>query len=223
MGSCLPQRTLDHPLALPRTHHDLSSFSFPYPLLPKVKHFFLAIYNVSVVGGAMYFFSLYGSSSAGSFVILRCVGIFVSATLPVLIIMVPKFTVIQYKNITGKNLWAASKNIADIISSNSKSKDSHVEIASVQMKEVLKRQHSSTPKVLPGGEGYEADQPDVAGVGSSKTFFSSGSRKQSAKVLQNSFNCADRIANEMLRTGNASFKSAVDEDSSNGEGHSKAI
>ena len=29
--------------------------------VPEVKHFFLAIYNVSVVGGAMYFFSLYGA------------------------------------------------------------------------------------------------------------------------------------------------------------------
>ena len=57
----------------------------------------------------MYFFSLYGASSVGAFVLLRCVGIFVSATLPVLIIMVPKFTVIQYKNITGKNLWANSR------------------------------------------------------------------------------------------------------------------
>ena len=75
----------------------------------QVKHFFLAIYNVSVVGGAMYFFSLYGATTVGAFVALRCVGIFVSATLPVLIIMIPKFTVIQYKNITGKNLWANSK------------------------------------------------------------------------------------------------------------------
>jgi hypothetical protein len=70
-----------------------------------VKHFFLAIYNVSVVGGAMYFFSLYGAKTVGTFVILRTVGIFVSATLPVLIIMVPKFTVIQYKNITGIDSW----------------------------------------------------------------------------------------------------------------------
>jgi hypothetical protein len=72
-----------------------------------VKHFFLAIYNVSVVGGAMYFFSLYGAKSVETLVILRCVGIFVSATLPVLIIMGPKFTAIQYKIITGKALWGS--------------------------------------------------------------------------------------------------------------------
>ena len=56
----------------------------------------------------MYFFSLYGATSVAAFVLLRCVGIFVSATLPVLIIMIPKFTVIQYKNITGKSLWSSN-------------------------------------------------------------------------------------------------------------------
>jgi hypothetical protein len=180
-----------------------------------VKHFFLAIYNVSVVGGAMYFFSLYGSSSAGSFVILRCVGIFVSATLPVLIIMVPKFTVIQYKNLTGKNLWAASKNIVDrISSSNSKSKESHVEAAVVMMKEVTstRRQMSATPKVLPVG-GDEREHGDIAGVGSCKTFCSSGSRKQSAKTVFNSFNYADKVANDVLRSGNNStYKSPAEAD-----------
>ena len=65
----------------------------------------------------MYFFSLYGANSQGSFVILRCVGIFVSATLPVLIIIIPKFIVIQYKLITGKKLWAHSKIFVSRISS----------------------------------------------------------------------------------------------------------
>jgi hypothetical protein len=55
----------------------------------------------------MYFFSLYGAKSVETLVILRCVGIFVSATLPVLIIMGPKFTAIQYKIITGKALWGS--------------------------------------------------------------------------------------------------------------------
>ena len=73
-----------------------------------MKHFFLAIYNVSVVGGAMYFFSIFGAQNPGTFMIMRCVGIFVSSTLPTLIIMVPKFTVIQYKQITGKSLWSMS-------------------------------------------------------------------------------------------------------------------
>jgi hypothetical protein len=56
----------------------------------------------------MYFFSLYGAKSVETLVILRCVGIFVSATLPVLIIMGPKFTAIQYKIITGKTLWGSN-------------------------------------------------------------------------------------------------------------------
>jgi len=76
--------------------------------IAEVKHFFLAIYNVSVVGGAMYFFSLFGAQNPGTMMIMRVVGIFVSSTLPILIIMVPKFTVIQYKAITGKSLWALS-------------------------------------------------------------------------------------------------------------------
>ena len=73
--------------------------------LAEVKHFFLAIYNVSVVGGAMYFFSFYGATSAGAFIIMRCLGIFISSTLPILIIMIPKFLAISYKKITGKDLW----------------------------------------------------------------------------------------------------------------------
>ena len=56
----------------------------------------------------MYFFSIYGAQNPGTFMIMRCIGIFVSSTLPCLIIMVPKFTVIQYKQITGKSLWALS-------------------------------------------------------------------------------------------------------------------
>lgn len=55
----------------------------------------------------MYFFSQYGARTVEILVILRCVGIFVSATLPVLIIMGPKFTAIQYKNITGRALWGS--------------------------------------------------------------------------------------------------------------------
>ena len=159
----------------------------------------------------MYFFSLYGASSAGALVILRCVGIFVSATLPVLIIMVPKFTVIQYKNITGKNLWAASKNIVDKISSNSKSKESHVEAAVVFMKEMTstKKPFNASSKVLPIG-GDEKEQLDVPGVGSCKTFCSSGSRKQSSKTMLNSFNHVDKVANDVLRSGNSNYKSQAD-------------
>jgi hypothetical protein len=92
--------------------------------IAEVKHFFLAIYNVSVVGGAMYFFSIYGAQNPGTFMIMRCVGIFVSSTLPTLIIMIPKFTIIQYKQITGKSLWASGKSSG---ASDRGSKASHME------------------------------------------------------------------------------------------------
>lgn len=154
---------------------------------------------MSVVGGAMYFFSLYGSSSAGTFVILRCVGIFVSATLPVLIIMIPKFMVMQYKIITGKNLWMASKNFVDNISSNSKSKDSYQEVATslANQKEVKDRMvQNLSSKVVPDS----VDPADIVGVGSAKTHCSSVSRKQSAKVHESSFKFADRIANDRLHS-----------------------
>ena len=143
----------------------------------------------------MYFFSLYGSTSAGSFVLLRCVGIFVSATLPVLIIMIPKFTVIQYKNITGKNLWAASKKFADrVSSSNSKSKESYIESDALKCKEVMSRLRKNySAKVLP-----DVREKDETGGESARSNASSGSRKRSTKLLENSFTSADKIANEEM-------------------------
>lgn len=161
----------------------------------------------------MYFFSLYGASSAGSFVILRCVGIFVSATLPVLIIMVPKFTVIQYKQITGKNLWAASKNFADKIGSNSRSKESYGEINSYATKEVADRlQQNQSAKVVPTvtitatataaeGEGEtEEKDGEMVGVGSAKSYFSGCSKVQpnSCRIADSSFKFADRVANDKM-------------------------
>jgi hypothetical protein len=82
----------------------------PLYLLLKVKHFFLAIYNVSVVGGAMYFFSLFASEKPGVSMILRCIGLFISATLPVVIIIFPKFTLIQFKTFFRKNFYIGSSN-----------------------------------------------------------------------------------------------------------------
>ena len=112
-----------------------------------MKHFFLAIYNVSVVGGAMYFFSLYGATSVAAFVLLRCVGIFVSATLPVLIIMIPKFTVIQYKNITGKNLWSSNNGSR----SNKNKSNSHSGLPLSEKMDPISFQNSShfDGKILP--------------------------------------------------------------------------
>ena len=85
----------------------------PLYLLSKVKHFFLAIYNVSVVGGAMYFFSLFESEKPDVCMLLRCIGLFISATLPVLIIIFPKFTVIQFKTYFRKNFHMGSSHNSD--------------------------------------------------------------------------------------------------------------
>ena len=172
----------------------------------------------------MYFFSLYGASSAGSFVILRCVGIFVSATLPVLIIMVPKFTVIQYKQITGKNLWAASKNFADKMGSNSKSKESYGEINMYATKEVAERLHQNqSAKVVPTitatataaeGEGEtEEKDGEMVGVGSAKSYFSTCSKVQpSCRIADTSFKCADRVANDQLNMHHDMYRDKDEDD-----------
>ena len=52
----------------------------------------------------MYFFSMIASEPRVS-MILRCTGLFVSATLPVLIIIFPKFTVIQFETFFRKNFY----------------------------------------------------------------------------------------------------------------------
>ena len=145
----------------------------------------------------MYFFSLYGATSAASFVLLRCVGLFVSATLPVLIIMIPKFTVIQYKNITGKNLWAASKNFVDrVSSSNSKSKESYMEAEAFRCKEFMSRlRRNCSAKILPDHGEVE---DTVGGGESGRSNASNASRKRSNKMLENSFTFADKVANEEM-------------------------
>lgn len=55
-----PVRPLTPHLISQRHMQAISTWDHPSDV-PEVKHFFLAIYNVSVVGGAMYFFSLYGA------------------------------------------------------------------------------------------------------------------------------------------------------------------
>lgn len=60
--------------------------------------------------------------------IMRVVGIFVSSTLPILIIMIPKFLMISVKLITGKELWDAAMKTS--IKSDRDSKNSKIEAAS---------------------------------------------------------------------------------------------
>jgi hypothetical protein len=84
------------------------------------------MYNISVVGGATYFFSLYGAQNTQTFVLLRCLGIFISATLPVLIIMIPKIMIIQLKGFLiaiFPSLYSKSHN-----SNDSASQESHISI-----------------------------------------------------------------------------------------------
>ena len=61
----------------------------------EAKYFAVAIYNIAVVGSFTYFLSVFGTGSVETFVVLRCVGIFVSATMSTIVIMVPKLLVIQ--------------------------------------------------------------------------------------------------------------------------------
>ncbi len=63
--------------------------------LAEAKHFAIGIYNIAVIGGIAYFLSIYiGSTNAGAGIILRCVGICLSATLAVAVIIVPKLLAI---------------------------------------------------------------------------------------------------------------------------------
>ena len=61
----------------------------------EAKYFAVAIYNISVIGSFCYFLSVFGNATVETVVILRCVGIFFSATIASLVIMAPKFVAIQ--------------------------------------------------------------------------------------------------------------------------------
>ena len=56
----------------------------------------MAIYNIAALGGIAYFLSVFlGASNVAAAVILRCIGIFASATFAVVLIMTPKLLVIE--------------------------------------------------------------------------------------------------------------------------------
>jgi hypothetical protein len=65
--------------------------------ISEAKYFAVAIYNIAVVGSFTYFLSVFGTGtgSVETFVVLRCVGIFVASTMSTIVIMVPKLLVIQ--------------------------------------------------------------------------------------------------------------------------------
>jgi ABC-type phosphate transport system substrate-binding protein len=63
--------------------------------ISEAKHFAIAIYNIAVVGSFSYFLSVFGNVGIDVIVILRCVGIFISATVSAVVIMMPKLVIIQ--------------------------------------------------------------------------------------------------------------------------------
>ena len=143
----------------------------------------------------MYFFSQYGSKSVEIFVILRCVGIFVSGTLPVLIIMIPKFLTIKYKDAKNVRSWLKA-NVIDKASQDSKSKDSFMEISTAlrrSLRDVSERlgtgSHKKSCRVSPYEEQsgqIPLDSTRSTPYGSRRTSFSKNDFKScsaSAKDL----------------------------------------
>lgn len=63
--------------------------------ISEAKYFAIAIYNIAVVGSFTYFLSVFGNVNVEIVVILRSVGLFVSATVSAVVIMVPKLLIIQ--------------------------------------------------------------------------------------------------------------------------------
>lgn len=63
--------------------------------ISEAKYFAIAVYNIAVVGSLTYFLSVFGGVNVEVVVILRCVGMFISATVSAIVIMVPKLVVIQ--------------------------------------------------------------------------------------------------------------------------------
>jgi hypothetical protein len=63
--------------------------------ISEAKYFAIAIYNIAVFGSFSYFLSVYGNVGTNVSVVLRCVGIFISATASAVVIMVPKLVAIQ--------------------------------------------------------------------------------------------------------------------------------
>ena len=64
--------------------------------ISEAKHFAIAIYNIAVVGSFSYFLSVFGTVSVEVVVVLRCLGIFVCATVSAIVIMMPKLLAIQF-------------------------------------------------------------------------------------------------------------------------------
>ena len=63
--------------------------------ISEAKYFAIAVYNIAVVGSFTYFLSVFGNVNVESVMILRGVGLFVSATVSAVVIIVPKLLVIQ--------------------------------------------------------------------------------------------------------------------------------
>jgi hypothetical protein len=63
--------------------------------ISEAKYFAIAIYNIAVVGCFTYFLSVFGEADVNSVVVLRVIGLFISATVSAVVIMLPKLVIIQ--------------------------------------------------------------------------------------------------------------------------------
>ena len=63
--------------------------------ISEAKYFAIAIYNIAVVGSFTYFLSVFGNVDVEVVVILRSVGLFISATVSATVIMIPKLLITQ--------------------------------------------------------------------------------------------------------------------------------
>jgi hypothetical protein len=60
------------------------------PEYAESKQFAVVVYNIGALGGATYFLSMFGAPTTEIFVILRCLGVFVSATVSVVLLIFSK-------------------------------------------------------------------------------------------------------------------------------------
>jgi hypothetical protein len=67
--------------------------------LAEAKYFAIAIYNITVVGGFTYFLSVHADANIVTVAVMQCIGIFLSATLSVIIIMMPKLILVEVERI----------------------------------------------------------------------------------------------------------------------------
>ena len=82
------------------------------PQFSEAKYFAIAVYNITVLGGATYFLGAFiGETNAAAGVALHCFGIFISSTVAVAVIVTPKILAIN--GVTKIPLYATGKSVDD--------------------------------------------------------------------------------------------------------------